>query len=306
MINYVDHEHGLETYIGHLTDLFSTETGIQQPFATLIHEDTSQAQCALQAIKTRLQQVFNDLDSRKLPFENELYAKSENTYLENMQAIAAAGDEAGEKIVFRFNHHGTEEEFSFISERIKTLLDWRLPGCLIRPGNSDFIASLVELDPLYIVDVHPSLLKPALDKFNPMYQRRLRKYIISDQSEHIFAELPQNQFGFCFAWNFFSIKTLSVVTKYLQDTFQVLRPGGIFAFTISNGDKYRSASLAEQGLHCYTPESKLKTVWQSIGYKFRYRYDSTAEWTYIELQRPGDIRSLRGGQALAEIVPNRS
>ena len=67
---------------------------------------------------------------------------------------------------------------------------------ILRPAQEKFIEDLVPLDPLYLVDQHSDLLQPAIDAFNPGYQRRLRPYVINDwKDQEILAAIPTNQFG---------------------------------------------------------------------------------------------------------------
>jgi hypothetical protein len=41
-----------------------------------------------------------------------------------------------------------------------------------------------------------------------------------------------------------------------------------------------------------------------VGFELKFRYDDdTGPSTWIELQKPGTLTSLRGGQALAKILP---
>jgi hypothetical protein len=53
---------------------------------------------------------------------------------------------------------------------------------------------------------------------------------------------------------------------------------------------------------CYTPGRHVLAHAQQIGYQVRQRYRMDNSTTWVELQRPGTLSSLRGGQSLAKVV----
>lgn len=191
----------------------------------------------------------------------------------------------------------------FIRARIRSFGDWHWPAMIIRPGLEDWIQDLVACDPLYLVDKDYDLIQPSLDRFNPEYQRRLRRYVIDESEENILAGLPQAQFGFILAYNLLNYKPLEIVKFYLESAYQCLRAGGVFAFTINDGDKPGGVALAERCYMCYTPASVVKSLATAIGYSIRQIYHADSSNTWIELSRSGTYTSLRGGQALAKILP---
>jgi SAM-dependent methyltransferase len=187
--------------------------------------------------------------------------------------------------------------------RIKQRGDWRVPGMIIRPGLESHVDDMVALDPLYLVDSNIELLEPAKQRYLPEYQRRLRLYTVNDYAEKpIFKKFPVNQFGLIFAYNYFNFKPLSVISNYLEELFQLLRPGGILTFTYNNCDQWHCVAFAEKEQMCYTPGNKLKKIAQEHGYVVNFEYDGLSDAKWIELQKPGELTSIRGGQSLAKIV----
>ena len=86
---------------------------------------------------------------------------------------------------------------------------------IIRPGIETFIDDMVAFDPLYLVDDQHELLDPAMDRFNTLYQRRLRPYVVNERSDdEILGKLPNNQFGMCLVYNYFNYRPFEVIKRY--------------------------------------------------------------------------------------------
>lgn len=186
--------------------------------------------------------------------------------------------------------------------RLRSYTDWRLPGMIIRPGIESFIEHLVPLDPLYIVDTHEDLITPSMDKFGEAYRARLRPYVITEDTGPILDQLPVEQFGMVFAYNFFNYRPIELIGKYLKEVFQRLRPGGVFIMTYNDCDQAHGVALAESSFMCYTTGLQIRNLAEEAGFEIKFRHTGLGDLTWLELQRPGDITSLRGGQPLAKIV----
>jgi hypothetical protein len=197
------------------------------------------------------------------------------------------------------------ESNNILRARLKGYTDWRLPGMIIRPGRENFIEDLVPLDPLYVVDHNNELLAPAIAAFTPEYQRRLRPYEVNDyRGMPAMHQLPDNQFGLVFAYNYFNYKPINIVQSYLQEVFAKLRPGGVFLFTYNNCNRWHGVALAEKSFMSYVPGHRLRIIAENIGYEITHDYTGEGDISWIELRRPGQIVSLRGGQSVAKIIAN--
>ena len=64
----------------------------------------------------------------------------------------------------------------------------------------------------------------------------------------------------------------------------------------------KAVRLAESYYACYTPGRMVKAIAQRIGYEIYFIWNDGGPSTWIELQKPGALTTLRGGQALARIV----
>ena len=198
-----------------------------------------------------------------------------------------------------------EEADTILRARLRLYGDWKHPGMIIRPGKENFIQDLVSYDPLYLVDQSHDLLLPALERFNTKYQNRLRSYAVREDSDDpILGRIPDNQFGMCFAYNFFNFRPFEVLRRYLIEIYQKLKPGGVLIMTYNECDHPTGVRMVENTFACYTPGWLLQELAQSIGYTLEYKWSHENEASaWIELRKPGELTSLRGGQSLAKIIP---
>jgi hypothetical protein len=184
--------------------------------------------------------------------------------------------------------------------------DWRFPGMVIRPANCDWVKDLVALDPLYLVDHNLDLLQSTVDSFTPQYQKRVRTYAIDDIKDHEpLRQLPNNQFGLIVAWNYLNYKSIEVLYHYLADIFVKLRPGGVAIFTYNDCDRGHGAALAESLFMCYTPGSKVKAQAIELGFEILFEHHGQGDVVWLEIKKPGELSSIRGGQTLAELVAHQ-
>lgn len=188
--------------------------------------------------------------------------------------------------------------------RILRYTDWRLPGLCFRPGVEKWIEHLVPLDPLYLVDYNSELLAPSVSGFNQQYQRRLRLYTIDDHNNNqaILSQLPNNQFGYVFAYNWFNFKPLEVIEQYLRELWYKVRPGGTVLMTFNDCDYAHGVALAERNFMCFTPGTRIMKAAETVGFDTLDRYRGQGDVAWLEFQKPGKIYSLRGGQTLAKII----
>jgi SAM-dependent methyltransferase len=198
----------------------------------------------------------------------------------------------------------TAETEQFYCTRIVRYNSWQHPAMIIRPGREIYINELLASDPLYLVDESRDLLQPAMSQFNEQYQQRLRPYTINERnSDKILEKLPDGQFGLVFAYNFFNFRPFEIIRKYLTEIYEKLRPGGALVMTFNDCDRAKGVMLVEQHFCCYTPGYLVRELAQSLGYRVTFSWTDQGPSTWLELQKPGNFVSLRGGQALAKIIP---
>jgi len=263
---------------------------------------------ALQLKHQDIQQTFNAFESELNTLKSELkqliettekpwFAESYRLYEEEMI------HETTDYILDRRPEIVAETE-QFYRTRLVRHNSWQHPAMIIRPGRETYINELLASDPLYLVDESHDLLMPAMSQFNELYQQRLRPYIINERnSDEILVKLPNGQFGLVFAYNFFNFRPFEIIRKYLTEIYQKLRPGGVLVMTFNDCDRNKGVLLVEQHFCCYTPGYLIRELAQSLGYQIAFSWTDQGPTTWLELQKPGDFVSLRGGQALAKIIP---
>lgn len=240
-------------------------------------------------IQTEIQNLIDSIESEYFSKSYQLYeqflCQDEPDYILNRRLIL------------------TDETIDYLHGRIRFHGDWHYPAVILRPGLEDWVNDLVACDPLYLVDREIDMLTPAMNRFNPDYQRRLRIYLIqkSDDNQPL-KYLPDGQMGFCLAYNFFNFKPFEVIRSYLEELYQKLRYGGTLAFTFNNCDRSGAVELVERNFMCYTPGRLLLALCESIGYQIVQTYQLDAACTWVEVCKPGKTVSVRGGQSLAKIV----
>lgn len=199
---------------------------------------------------------------------------------------------------------GTDDQSRMELEyRLKNLTDWRYPGMIIGARSESFIENMVPLDPLYVVDSHEDLINAAVRKFTPEYQRRLRPCVVNHFAPRaILNELPGNQFGVIFAYNYFNYCPMEVIRRYIVEIASKLRPGGSFIMTYNNCDRAHGIGLTERSWMCYTPGRLIQEAANAAGLELVSNTDAPGDLSWIEFARPGELQTLRGGQSLAKII----
>jgi hypothetical protein len=245
-----------------------------------------------QSLQTLKQQLRNDVD-RLAP---EYYAESRKRYEQEM-CFETVEHLINRKLSIEFN------DYERLRNVIKTYTDWRLPGMVLGSRQETFVEDMVPMDPLYLVDHDKELLNAAMRPFTQEYQRRLRPYVINDwKDQEILAAIPTNQFGLVFAYNYFNWKPIEIIERFLIEIYQKLRPGGALIFTYNECDNWYGVGAVENAWMCYTPGSRIQTIARNLGYKIINQCTGTGDIAWFEMRKPGEIRSLRGGQVLARII----
>jgi len=172
-----------------------------------------------------------------------------------------------------------------------------------------FTDHLVVGDPLYVCDFKEEFINNSVSQFNKIYQRRVAKYIVKDQTD--FSMLPKNQFSFVAVWNMFNFVPLDKIIDYVQELYKLLTPGGTIMFNYNNGDDYKSAVLSEGGMMSFVPLRMLKPRLEKIGLTVNRTYTLPNEleqgsWmtmvSWIEASKPGKLQTSKAHQAMGKIL----
>lgn len=193
---------------------------------------------------------------------------------------------------------------SLLQVRIQRHSTWQHSAMIIHPGRESWVDLMVGNDPLYIVDQHHDLLKPTMSRFNEVYQRRLRPYVIQETlDQEILTQIPNNQFGLILVYGYFDYKPFEVIQKYLSELYNKTRPGGTVLMTFNDCDRWPAVLASEVSVMRYTPGWMVRDWAQVLGFEIEFDWNENGTWSWLELRKPGEFRTLRGGQALAKILP---
>ena len=256
-----------------------------------------------QSIVKSINKFEYSLDLIKLELDNEIARLEPSYYAESYRLYSQEMIHDTPEYILNRRLDINAAASEFITSRLLAQGDWRHAGMILRPGREDWITHLVGCDPLYLVDQNFELLEPAVLRFNDQYQRRLRTYTVDETVDAtILSQLPDRQFAFCLAYNFFNYKPLEIIQIYLKELYNKLKPGGLLSMTFNDCNRDGGVKLAEQNFMCYTPSQAVYSFAKDLGFEIReiFRIDSATTW--VELVKPGQLKSLRGGQSLAKTV----
>jgi len=227
--------------------------------------------------------------------QQEYIKRSENMYISD--ELPNAKEIAKERKLI-MDDENTDRFF----DRVKQLTDWRYPGMIINPQQRQIVNDMASSDPLYLVDMNESTLDNIRSTMNDVYRHRVRPYVIDRfiPRRKYFGELPRDQFGLIVVWNTFNNLSLSMCEQVLKQLLELLRPGGTLLFTYNDCDNAYNIRTFEQNFRQFTPGSILSKTAQDTGYNVRFRTRSIHGW--MELKKPGELETIRGGQSLGRVI----
>jgi len=286
----------VELGLGQITHLVDSQSIQLGNFNQQLHDQYREIYRSLDQFEVLVDALKSEVDKQIEIAEKPWFQESYRLYDQEMR------NDSADHILNR-RPILSEDIENFLRVRIQNYVDWQHPGMIIRPGLERFVEDMVGYDPLYLVDQNHELLKPAVEKFAEEYQARLRLYTVKEDIDaEILDKIPNGQFGLCLAYNFFEFKPLEIVRKYMTEVYQKLKPGGTFIITFNDCSRDKAVMLAEQRYACYTPGSLIKELAANIGYVQKFSWDNDGPTTWLELKKPGELTSLRGGQTLAKII----
>lgn len=255
-----------------------------------IEQSLDKIDSGLTQFKAQLSEYF---DSIEVPY----YEKSTNIYRESL-------NDTPEYILDRFAFKKLiydEETADFLKGRIKLYTSYKWSAVEIRPALGEFTDLLTGCDPLYVVDVNDELFRNVKQMWTPEFQRRVRYYTINESLKKPLGVLPQNQIGLILSVDFFNFRPIELIEKYIASMFDTLKPGGMAIFTYNNCDYPIGVDNFEQNYYCYTPGRVVKEICKKYGFRIKASFDQDSNVSWLEIQKPGTMTSLRGGQSLARI-----
>ena len=286
----------VELGLGQITHLVDSQSIQMGDFNQQLHDQYREIYHSLDRFEVLVDALKKEVDTQIEIAEKPWFQESYRLYDQEMR------NDSADHILNR-RPILSEDTENFLRVRIQNYVDWQHPGMIIRPGLEKFVEDMVGYDPLYLIDQSHDLLKPAAEKFTEEYQARLRLYTVKENiNDEILDKIPNSQFGLCLAYNFFEFKPLEIVKKYMTEVYQKLKPGGTLIITFNDCSRDKAVMLAEQRYACYTPGGLIKELAANIGYVQKFSWDNDGPTTWLELKKPGELISMRGGQTLAKII----
>lgn len=192
----------------------------------------------------------------------------------------------------------TEQTREDILNRIRLYTSWKYPALEIGCRDGEWTKHLIASDPLYIVDHFREFTDTATREFPEEYRRRIRIYLTP---EHDLSQLPKSQFSFVFCWNILNYCSLDTVKEYLKEVKTLLRPGGTFMFSYNDGDTEAGAGMAENFFMSYIPKHMIIPLCESLGYNIVTTECRDTNVSWIEVQLPGELKTVKAHQVMGEI-----
>jgi hypothetical protein len=295
--------------------LHIVKTSVIQPraFTQTLGEDNTNIINGFKDFKSTFSELIQELNAMIEMAEKSYYIESSRLYQEvsnryregDAQYIngnTQLKDELDQQILDRLLLLSPDTN-RMLTDRIKSYVDWKYSALIIRTGHEKFVDDMVGFDPLYLVDASVDLLSPSYANFTTEYKNRLRVYTELPLSSNVLTAVPKNQIGLCLAINFFEFTPIEVVEQYLKEIFTKLQPGGTLAMTFNDCDRAHCVALVEKNFCFYTPGKRVKAAAKAIGYKQIFSWNNAGNLNWLELRKPGELSSLKGGQTLAKIIP---
>ena len=284
----------------HVDNKVDTETNQQIKFGAGVYQDEMgrdllRLEESISELGEKFEYYKKQLDDI-IQEQQQVYIKrSENSYIGD--ELPGAKQSAKERTLIM-----DDENTNKFFDRITQLTDWRYPGMIINPQEQQIVNDMASSDPLYLVDMNESTLDDIRGKMNDVYKHRVRPYVIDRfvPRKKYFGELPSNQFGLIVVWNTLNNLPLSTCEQVLSQIFDLLRPGGSVLFTFNDCDNAHNVRSFENNFRQFTPGSILVPMIEKLGYTVRFRTETIHGW--VELKKPGELETIRGGQSLGRVI----
>ncbi len=254
------------------------------------------------AVARDIRGLHQSVKDIKTHIDAEISRRSKDYFAQSYRAYDSIRDEPIDQLMNRELRMDEEGE-KFLRHRVKINSNWKYPGLLIRTQKMDLFQDMLDSDPLYLYDTSYQLLEPCLSKLTPEYRARVRTGMIDEKQDQLFPRLPVAQMGLVFAWNYLNYRPIEIMRRYFEAVFLCLRPGGTFIFTYNNCSRSLAVILCEHAFASYTPVWAVRSMLENIGFVIDNQYNGAYHLSFLEVHKPGELASLRGGQSLAMINP---
>lgn len=186
---------------------------------------------------------------------------------------------------------------------VKEYASWQFPSVYIRPNTLRFFDALKASDFLYIME-QIDVTKYIKENLSKAEYNTVRFKLINETKKKFITEaLPIGQMGLIVMEDFINFKPISIIKQYLEESHEVLTPGGTLMFTFNDCDLPAGATMAQEGVYAYTPGYMIRELCDQIGFDI-IKEETSSRISYMCLRKEGTLTSLKAGKTLGEIVSN--
>ena len=273
-------------------DDFKSDVSVVEGSINDMVHDLTELQANIEHLRSHTAEVMNVLASGPLSESYDMYDERKNWFNKEKAAETRENDQFKDfdEYIHRFD--------TFVSK----FASWKYPTLYIRPNSTHFFDSLKASDTLYVMeqcDITDWLKENLSEQY---YKRSVRFKLIDENKDTFIAhQLPSEQMGLIVMENFLTFKPLEIIRQYLNESMELLKPGGHLMFTYNNCDLPSGARNFENGMYCYTPGRMLRLICEASGFEV---VDDTASdrVSWFVLKKPGELTSLKGGKCLGQIM----
>ena len=296
-ISQLQHERKLNQTLDQMAEELSAKGLYDTDAHSSIRRSQNSIAEELASIRTCIKHELQFVEKQIYEHDAEYFEKSKEIYQASLQ-------DSPEYIFERHknsNIFSQNEQLDLFLSRLGQYTTWKKPGLQIRPLKGQVTDSIKALDPLYLVDTNEQLLFYAKTLWTENYQKRLQYYTIDEQQKQMLDQLPNNQFGLIVCVEYFEYKPFSIIANFLEEFFRILCKGGVAIFSYNNCDIASGVDKVDAAYQTYVPKRILLELIKEVGFELIKDVDASATASWLEVKKPGEITSLKGGQTLAEI-----
>jgi len=256
------------------------------------------------AICDQLAQMRKVISDQKKSIEHQISSKHQEYFDISKEIYDSGAQDSPEYIFDRYKNSPLFKDpdvFELFISRIGLYTSWQKPGLQIHPLNGNITDYIKACDPLYLVDTDDQMLFYAKTLWNDKYQKRIAYYTMNEKISNPLNQLPYNQFGFILCASYFNYKPLDIIVNFLKDFKQLLCDGGVAVFTYNNCSTPEGVDRVDKRFQTYVPKELLLEIIKNLGFEIIKAVDASATASWIEIKKPGEIKTVKGGQTLAEI-----
>lgn len=280
---------------------FSSIVKFHEGFKTL-YKESELLENEFQSINEKISKFYEDV---RLYYQDVLeeYEVILNVQKEKFINLGATENEEVDRL-YRINviDPKTKEQ---VSSKIRTFTDWKYPCLEIGPGEGRWTDNLVGSDPLYLLDIHETYLKTTLNKFNSTYSKRVRTYLVGQESnKNIFdySMLPDNQIGCIFSWAVFDFYNYKDIDIFLREACKILRPGGTLIFSYNDCNYLEGIKFFEKNQKTFLTKEILEKLFKKHNLDvLEFESNETNNLFWVSVRKKGQLQSIKTGQPRTKI-----